>query len=64
VLDLLEQDVQVALDASVSERRQALTWLIESLWDKYRVTFNSLTSSRSGVMVKLDVALDQLGYTR
>ncbi len=64
VLELFAQDVQAGLDAAVSEKRQTLTRFLESLWDKYRVTFNSLTSSRSNVVAKLAIALDQLGYNR
>jgi len=64
VLELFAQDVQTGLDAALSEKRQELVRFVESLWDKYQVTFNSLTSSRSGVSAKLDIALDQLGYMR
>ena len=64
VLELFAQDVQAGLDAAVSEKRQTLTRFLESLWDKYRVMFNSLTSSRSNVVAKLAIALDQLGYNR
>jgi hypothetical protein len=62
VLELFAQDMQTGLHAALNEKRQELVRFVESLWDKYRVTFNSLTSSRSDVSAKLDIALDHLGY--
>jgi type I restriction enzyme M protein len=62
VLELFAQDVHIRLDAALSEKRQEVVRFLESFWDKYRVTLKSLTSSRSDVSAKLDIALHQLGY--
>jgi type I restriction enzyme M protein len=64
VLELFAEDVQTGLDEALSEKRQEVVRFVESLWDKYRLTFNSLARSRSDVATKLDIALDQLGYMR
>jgi type I restriction enzyme M protein len=62
VLELLAQDVQAGLDAAVAEKRQELVRFIEGLWDKYRVTLESLRLERSGLETQLAAYVRSLGY--
>ncbi len=64
VLDLFSQDVRCAMELAMAEKRQTLTQFLEALWDKYRLTLVSLTSARATSVAQLDLALNQLGYTR
>jgi type I restriction enzyme M protein len=62
VLELLAQDVQAGLDAAMAEKRQELVRFIEGLWDKYRVTLESLRLERSGLETQLAAYVRSLGY--
>lgn len=61
VLELFAQDVQVSLDATVSEKRQALVRFVEGLWDKYRVTLNDLRCDRMEVEKQLSTGPHKRG---
>lgn len=62
VLELFAQDVQTGLDAAVAEKRQELVHFIEGLWDKYRVTLNSLRTQRHDVEAVLNCSLEAMRY--
>src|SRR5205823_1003713 len=60
VLELFAQDVQAGLDAAVGEKRQELVRFIEKLWDKYRVTLNTLRAGRAEFESRLGTVLKAL----
>lgn len=62
VLKLFAQDVQVGLDAAMSEKRQELVRFVECLWDKYRVTLTDLRSERRSVEKQLEQFMEMLAY--
>jgi type I restriction enzyme M protein len=63
VLELLAQDAQLGLNASVAEKREELIAVIENLWDKYRVTLTDLRSVRATVEGKLTKVFKALSYS-
>lgn len=62
VLTLFAQDVEVGLDAAVSEKRQELVRFLEGLWGKYRVTLMQLRSERSELERQVEAFIRELGY--
>jgi type I restriction enzyme M protein len=62
VLELFAQDVQVGLDAAVGEKRQELVQIVESWWDKYRVTLTDLRDERAQIEERLSQFLQRLSY--
>jgi type I restriction enzyme M protein len=62
VLELFAQDVQVSLDATVSEKRQELVRFVENLWDKYCVTLTDLRDERAEIEERLSQFLQRLSY--
>ncbi|MCI0337402.1 MAG: type I restriction-modification system subunit M [Acidobacteria bacterium] len=62
VLELFEQDVGAGFDAAVAEKRQAVVWFIEGLWDKYRVMLTALRSERLEIETRLGEFLRRLSY--
>jgi type I restriction enzyme M protein len=62
VLELFAQDVQVSLDATVSEKRQELVRFVENLWDKYRVTLSVLQGHRITLESRVNKLAGMLGY--
>jgi type I restriction enzyme M protein len=63
VLELFAEDIKVALDAAVYEKRQELVGFVEALWDKYRVTLADIHAQRAIVEERLDKAFKELSYT-
>jgi type I restriction enzyme M protein len=63
VLELFAQDVQIGLDAAVTEKRQTLVRFVEELWDKYRVTLTDIKNQRLCVEERLKVMLTKLSYS-
>ena len=62
VLELFAQDVQTGLDTAVAEKRQELVRFIEGLWEKYRVTLNSLRTQRRDIEAVLNHSLETMRY--
>lgn len=62
VLELFAQDVQAGLDTAVAEKRQELVRFIEGLWEKYRVTLNSLRTQRRDIEAVLNHSLETMRY--
>jgi type I restriction enzyme M protein len=62
VLELFAEDVQIGLDAAVSEKRQELVRFVEGLWNKYRESLHTLKENRSNVEDQIAKALEGLGY--
>jgi type I restriction enzyme M protein len=62
VLELFAQDVQVGLDAAVSEKQWELVWFIEGLWEKYRTPLALLEKHAESGAIKLTSLLGGLGY--
>jgi type I restriction enzyme M protein len=63
VLELLQQDVQAGLDASVSEKWQLLARFVEAMWDKYRVPLGEIRCQRLTVQNSVADILTTLGYS-
>jgi type I restriction enzyme M protein len=63
VLELSAQDVQVGLEAAVSEKRQELVRFVEDMWDKYRMTLEELHCHRVSIERNLSDLLKRLTYT-
>ncbi len=63
ILELVAQDIQAGLDASVSGKRQLLVGFVDELWAKYHVTLGELRSGRGRVEQRLTAYLKQLNYT-
>jgi type I restriction enzyme M protein len=64
VLELFAQDVQLGLDAAVSEKRQELVQFVEGLWDKYAFPLGDIIVRREQLMSHLNCSLKELGYAR
>jgi type I restriction enzyme M protein len=62
VLELLEQDVDEGLETAVTEKRQALTRVVEKLWDKYRITLRELRCDRQRLDEALNAVFKELSY--
>ena len=60
VLRLLANDVRHALDAALTAKRQELVKILESLWDKYAVTLESLRGEREVLEKELETNIQQL----
>ena len=62
VLELLAQDVQIGLDAAVSEKSQECIDFLVNLWDKYRVPLTQVSKCRGSTQAVLDRMLREIGY--
>lgn len=62
VLELFEEDVQLGLDAAVSEKQQAVMRVVQGLWDKYRITLRNIASDRNALSNRLETIFQQLNY--
>ena len=63
VLELFAEDVHVALDAAVSEKRRELEGFVEGIWDKYHIALIDLRKDREAVGAALQKQLKVLGYS-
>lgn len=64
VLELFAQDLHTGLDSGVRDKQQELVWFAESLWDKYRVSLETIRANRSSAHEALYHQLKILGYER
>ena len=62
VLELFAQDVQLGLDAAVSEKRQVLMRFVEELWGKYSKPEREVLADQRAAYEKLKLAIASLGY--
>jgi type I restriction enzyme M protein len=62
VLELMAEDAQVGLEAAIAARRQEIVRSLENLWDKYRTTFEEISSERSILTDQMNDLLGKLGY--
>ncbi|MFN9622503.1 MAG: N-6 DNA methylase, partial [Cyanobacteriota bacterium] len=62
VLAILRDDLQQELERRVVARRQKLVAVVESWWEKYRVTLREIEGERGWAQARLDGFLRELGY--
>jgi type I restriction enzyme M protein len=62
VLELFAQDVQIGLDAAVSEKQHALIRFVEGMWEKYAEPLKDVTVQRDRLTEQLGFVLRALGY--
>ena len=62
VLELFAGDVQMALGAAATKKRQLLSEFIEGLWHKYRVTLTDLSARGHHSDKQLKTLVEALGY--
>ncbi len=62
VLDILQKDLQRALERRVAVHRQQVVAVVESWWEKYRVTLTEIEVERDAAKLRLDGFLKELGY--
>jgi len=62
VLAILRDDLQQELERRVVAHRQNLVGVVESWWDKYRVTLQEIEGERGSAQERLDGFLRELGY--
>jgi len=63
VLDLMAEDARAGLDAAVAARRQDLIRFLETLWDKYRLTFDELRHKRIELEKRVETILNEMMYS-
>jgi type I restriction enzyme M protein len=62
VLEILKADLQSELTRYVVAHREEISGVIETWWDKYRVTLRDIESEREAAKAQLDGFLEQLAY--
>jgi len=61
VLEILSTDLRQELDRYVAAHRQEIVSLVETWWDKYRVTLRDIENNRNEARTRLDGFLEELG---
>jgi type I restriction enzyme M protein len=62
VLDILRDDLQQELERRVTAHRQKLVGVVESWWEKYRMTLLEIEGELGSAKERLDGLLRELGY--